>query len=234
MESSANIAPEIWIYAGGAAFLLLLIVLFIWRRSSVRKGSSTLILGLCESGKTALWWKLRSGGAGETFTSMKENDDTFALHEGNGTYHIIDFPGHQRLRPQFKDFLPITGKIIFVIDSATFLNNVASVADFLYAICTHPNVYKAKIPILVACNKSEMITAREVELIKTDLEVEMENMKSTVDIGGIGGKSESKEQVDLGDPESEFTFDQLPFDVTFTECSVAENEIDAIKSFIES
>ncbi|CAG8834188.1 2340_t:CDS:1, partial [Racocetra persica] len=43
--------------------------------------------------------------------------------------HVVDVPGHEKLRFKFSDFIPITRGIIFLIDSSTCAKNSRQIAE---------------------------------------------------------------------------------------------------------
>lgn len=82
-------------------------------------------------------------------------------------------PGHDRVRYRYADFLPVTRSIVFVIDSTSVSRQIRPVAEYLYDVLAKPIVQKQRIPVLIACNKSDMITALPTEKVKLLLETEM-------------------------------------------------------------
>ncbi|URE30305.1 ADP-ribosylation factor GTPase-activating protein [Musa troglodytarum] len=105
----------------------------IFRRS---KSNTIVLAGLNGSGKTVLFYQLRDGSPHlGTVTSMEPNDGTFVLHselEKKGKLnpvHLIDVPGHSRLRPKLDEFLPHAAGVIFVVDSLDFLPNCRAAAE---------------------------------------------------------------------------------------------------------
>ncbi|WJX12651.1 hypothetical protein P8452_03122 [Trifolium repens] len=55
--------------------------------------------------------------------------------------HIVDVPGHSRLRPKLDEYLPQAVGIVFVVDALDFLPNCGASSEYLYdlltkAICT--------------------------------------------------------------------------------------------------
>lgn len=88
-------------------------------------------------------------------------------------FEVVDMPGHDRIRFRYADFLAITRSIVFVVDSTSLTKQIRPVAEYLYDILAKPVVQKERTPILVACNKSDLITALSVEKIKFMLETEM-------------------------------------------------------------
>jgi signal recognition particle receptor subunit beta len=82
-------------------------------------------------------------------------------------------PGHDRVRYRYADFLPVTRCIVFVIDSTSISRQIRPVAEYLYDVLAKPVVQKQRTPVLITCNKSDMITALPVEKVKLLLETEM-------------------------------------------------------------
>ncbi|KAG1460031.1 hypothetical protein G6F56_006039 [Rhizopus delemar] len=102
---------------------------------------------------------------------MKENEGAILL--SNKTFDLVDLPGHERVRFRYIDFLPVTQSIVFVVDSTTLNKQIRSVAEYLYDVLAKPQVQKNRTPVLIACNKSDMITALPTEKIRLMLETEM-------------------------------------------------------------
>ena len=86
---------------------------------------------------------------------------------------MVDIPGHDRVRFRYVEFLPVTRSIVFVVDSTTITRKIRPAAEYLYDILAQPQVQKQKIPVLIACNKSDMITALPTDKIKLLFETEL-------------------------------------------------------------
>ncbi|EFH57015.1 predicted protein, partial [Arabidopsis lyrata subsp. lyrata] len=81
-------------------------------------------------------WQLRDGSSHQgTVTSMEPNEGTFVLHTENtkkgkiNPVHLVDVPGHSRLRPKLEEFLPQAAAIVFVVDALEFLPNCRAASD---------------------------------------------------------------------------------------------------------
>ena len=48
--------------------------------------------------------------------------------------HLVDVPGHSRLRPKLDEFLPLAAGIVFVVDALEFLPNCRAASEYLQAI----------------------------------------------------------------------------------------------------
>ncbi|XP_066383168.1 uncharacterized protein [Miscanthus floridulus] len=159
------------------------------RAASCLKSSkpNTIVLsGLNGSGKTTLFYQLRDGSSHQgTVTSMEENSDTFVLHseqERKGKVkpvHIVDVPGHARLKPKLDEVLPKAAGVVFVVDAQDFLSSMQAVAEYLYDILTKATVVKKKFPVLIFCNKTDKITAHSKEFIKKQLEKELNKLQES-------------------------------------------------------
>nr|GLL44379.1 signal recognition particle receptor subunit beta-like [Ipomoea trifida] len=114
-----------------------------------------------------------------TVTSMEPNECTFILHSETTKkgkikpVHVVDVPGHSRLRPKLEEFLPQAAAIVFVVDAVEFLPNCRAASEYLYDILTKVTVVKKKIPVLLLCNKVDKVTAHTKEFIKKQLEKKM-------------------------------------------------------------
>lgn len=50
--------------------------------------------------------------------------------------HIVDVPGHSRLRPKLDEFLPQAAGIVFVVDALEFLPNCRAASEYVHrALC---------------------------------------------------------------------------------------------------
>jgi signal recognition particle receptor subunit beta len=66
---------------------------------------------------------------------MEPNEGTFVLHSENTKkgkikpVHLVDVPGHSRLRPKLEEFLPQAAAIVFVVDALEFLPNCRAASE---------------------------------------------------------------------------------------------------------
>ncbi|KAK2954656.1 putative signal recognition particle receptor subunit beta [Blattamonas nauphoetae] len=123
------------------------------------------LVGLKDSGKTALFNRLRSGDFQTEGNSTQVTEETFVFHKdkidfgANKMKTVLDFPGDEAKRSQLynhKHFADLD-LIVFVIDSTTFESSVRDVARFIYFIITHTVVRKNSIPIVIAFSKIEAL-----------------------------------------------------------------------------
>ncbi|XP_006822972.1 signal recognition particle receptor subunit beta-like [Saccoglossus kowalevskii] len=204
------------------AVVILTIVLFkiILGRKNTRRG--VLLVGLCDSGKTLLFSKLTSGKYVMTQTSIKENSGTYKLQgEKKGVLKILDLPGHERLRnhkiDQFKDQARC---IVFLVDSVTFQKDIKEVAELLYNLLSDQVISHNALPFLIACNKTDITTAKSSNVIKIQLEKEMNTLRITRSAALEGIDSSGSNKTYLGKKGKDFEFSHLkPIKVDFVECS---------------
>lgn len=185
-----------------------------------RKGDSILLIGLSESGKTALA-TLLSGDfqtAPLTVTSMKAYEIVAKISKSR-TCTVIDLPGFDRLRPRFwEEYKARARALIFVIDSLAFLSNARDVADFLYDILSDKFVSSSKIPILIACNKQDAARAKSCNVITRQLEREMNAIRET-----RASSLNEDEIVILGSLSKDFTWRDVKNPISFCDCSCLQN-----------
>lgn len=86
---------------------------------------------------------------------------------------MVDIPGHERLRFKFSEFMPIARAVVFVVDSAAVPRQTRLLAEYLYDILSNKFTQEERIPVLIACNKTELLTAFRKERIRSALEGEM-------------------------------------------------------------
>ncbi|EFH58952.1 predicted protein, partial [Arabidopsis lyrata subsp. lyrata] len=181
-------------------------------------------------------WQLRDGSSHQgTVTSMEPNEGTFVLHTENtkkgkiNPVHLVDVPGHSRLRPKLEEFLPQAAAIVFVVDALEFLPNCRAASEYLYDILTNANVVKNKISVLLCCNKTDKLTAHTKEFIRKQMEKEIEKLRasrsavSTADIAN---------DFSIGIEGEVFSFSHCYNKVTVAEASGLTGETVQIQDFI--
>ncbi|KAF5207226.1 signal recognition particle receptor subunit beta-like [Thalictrum thalictroides] len=168
--------------------LLLTSVLYLLVLVLKRTKSNTIVFaGLSGSGKTVIFYQLRDGSSHQgTVTSMDPNVDSFVLHSESdkvgevNPVHVIDVPGHSRLRTKLDEYLPQAAGLVFVVDARDFLPNCRGAAEYLYYILTKASVVKKKIPMLILCNKTDKVTAHTKEFIRKLLEKEIDKLWTSI------------------------------------------------------
>ncbi len=73
------------------------VLVFALRR---KRRSCVVLYGPCGSGKTALWYRLKTGKFLSTVSSMKENEGTFPWGEDESQQprHTVDIPGEKKTK----------------------------------------------------------------------------------------------------------------------------------------
>jgi len=179
------------------AIISIAIFVFISRRTSQSKRNILLLAGPPDSGKTAIFSSLVYGHAIPTNTSMQANSSLLNVPGKKDPIQVVDIPGHPRLRDQFRESLPSTKAIAFVVDANTVSRNAAIVAEHLHsvldAIMALPP--SQKLPsLLILAHKSDLIktssistdaTALAVNRVQTILERELERRRASQS-GGMG------------------------------------------------
>ncbi|PSS13599.1 Signal recognition particle receptor subunit beta like [Actinidia chinensis var. chinensis] len=228
--------PKIQLYTA-IGVVLLPIFLFLLVRLFKRSKHNTIVLtGLSGSGKTVLFYQLRDGSFHQgTVTSMEPNEGTFVLHYEMSKkgkikpVHIVDVPGHSRLRPKLDAFLPQAAGIVFVVDALQFLPNCRAASEYLYEILTGASVVRKKIPVLILCNKVDKVTAHTKEFIRKQLEKEIDKLRTS---RTALSAADIANEYSLGVPGEAFAFSQCQNRVTVTEASGLTGEISQLELFI--
>ncbi|OIT33745.1 PREDICTED: signal recognition particle receptor subunit beta-like [Nicotiana attenuata] len=236
VEEYVHQIPPTQLYAA-IGVVLFTVILFLIIRLFKRTTSNTILLtGLSGSGKTFLFYQLRDGSAHQgTVTSMEPNEDSFILHSERDKkgktrpVHIVDVPGHSRLRLKLDEFLPQAAGIVFVVDSVEFLPNSRAAAEYLYEILTKATVVKKKIPVLLLCNKVDKITAHTKEFIRKQLEKEIDKLRTS---RTAVSEADISNEVTLGVPGEPFGFSQCYNKVIVAEASGLTGEISQLEQFI--
>ncbi|KAF9993354.1 hypothetical protein BGZ80_002479 [Entomortierella chlamydospora] len=200
-----------------------------------RNSKNTILLtGLPFAGKTATYYLISHNKAVETVTSIKENETDVALTEGQKPIHLVDIPGHERLRFKFSEFMPIARAVVFVVDSSTVSRQTRLLAEYLYDILGDKFAQSERIPVLIACNKSDLLTSFKKERIQTLLEAEINKLRQTRTAALDTQDSEGNENVFLGFEGKDFSFEDLENDVEFIEYSAENKDIENIKDWMAS
>ena len=180
-----------------------------------------LLVGLSDAGKTICFTQLVARKFVNTVTSMKVTECPFDL---NGKYRLaVDIPGFDRLRAKFwDDNKRSANALVFLVDSAAFVNNVRDVADFLYTILADPAVTGRRVPILIAANKQDQPLAKSAAVIRKQLEKELQVIRETRAADLASTNESGTAQALVGHADKEFSFQDLRNRVSFVDCSCLE------------
>eukprot|EP00921_Rhytidocystis_pertsovi_P026642 GHVQ01042974.1.p1 GENE.GHVQ01042974.1~~GHVQ01042974.1.p1 ORF type:complete len:338 (+),score=44.11 GHVQ01042974.1:57-1070(+) len=196
------------------------------------KGRSdcVLLLGQCGAGKTALFLRLANLYNSETVSSIKANRGSFPLGEDNKSTltEVIDYPGHRRLREGALSLLPSAKCIVYLVDAAD-KGSIKNAAEHLYELFTSPPMTHLHLPILIACNKTDLPKARSPFTIKIDIEREIERLKVS-----RSATLEGQDAADsyIGELDELFQMDMVPSVTEFCASSTLQGDIEGIVEFI--
>lgn len=138
-----------------------------------------LIIGPCGGGKTVMFHQLVDGQAPPlgVVASMQENEGT--CHQVKGL-KIVDVPGHERLKNVREAQLKDCGAILFVVDSCVVEPQRTEAAEELFEVLTHPNVSRRRVPVLIACNKSDLENnSHSLDFCRRTLDRQLDAMRKT-------------------------------------------------------
>ncbi|BFZ59369.1 hypothetical protein YB2330_000377 [Saitoella coloradoensis] len=205
--------------------------------SSASSQPTILFVGPCNGGKTALFTLLQFGKKSATHTSQHPNTST-SLTLADRTARLVDLPGHPKLAHLFEAELALnTPKgLVFVIDSAALArpDAIRAVAEQLYALFVRLQKVKTAVPVLIACNKSDLFTALPAPRVKTLLEAEIEKIRKirSAEISLAEGEDEEDKEL-LGWEGEDFKFGMLEgTEVEVVSGSVDKNEVQAWKDWM--
>ncbi|WCJ43376.1 P-loop containing nucleoside triphosphate hydrolases superfamily protein [Euphorbia peplus] len=231
-----NQIPQDQLYVAAALLIFSTLFLLIIRLSKRRKSNTIVLTGLSGSGKTILFYQLRDGSPHQgTVTSMEPNEGIFILHSEASKkgkvkpVHLVDVPGHSRLRLKLDEFLPQAAGIVFIVDALEFLPNLRGVSEYLYDILTKATVVKRKVPVLICCNKTDKVTAHSKEFIRKQLEKEIDKLRTS---RSRVSEADIADDFTLGIPGEAFSFSHCSNKVTVAESSGLNGDISEVEQFI--
>ncbi|XP_076945244.1 uncharacterized protein LOC143616241 [Bidens hawaiensis] len=225
---------QIYFAVGAVLFTSILLLLIRVFKHAI---SNTIVLtGLSGGGKTVLFYQLRDGSSHQgTVTSMEPNEGLFVLNSETSkkgkikVVHLVDVPGHSRLRPKLDKYLSRAAGIVFVVDAVEFLPNCRAASEYLYDILTKASVVKNKIPLLIFCNKVDKVTAHTKEFIRKQLEKEIDKLRTS---RKAVSDADISNEFTLGVTGEAFSFSQCVNKVTVAEASALTGEILPLEQFI--
>lgn len=163
------------------------------------------------------------------FSTLSDSNQTA---QSKKSIKIVDFPGHRRVREDLLTALPTSGALVFVVDAVTIRSDIRPVAQFLYDLFTNQIVNKAALPVLVACNKQDIVTASRPAEVRSLLEKELDQLRSTRSSTPVQEGTQRGEEVFLGIEGEAFKLEHLPMEVTFVDSSAKEDELDEVKQWL--
>lgn len=206
---------------GVALFIVLLTIIWLLLGRK-RKGGSLLLMGLSDSGKTALFTRLTHETVKQTVTSMKCNKGMYVGKLPSGKkaqITVADVPGYEKLRFKFFDELKADcGAIVFLVDSATFQKQIKDVAEFLYQVLTDSTIEARRPPLLIACHKQDLPLVKSADAVEALLEREFNLLRRT-QTATLGSSEETGKFI--GRRDKDFEFCDLALEVDFCESGLA-------------
>uniref|UniRef100_L7LZV8 ADP-ribosylation factor-related protein 1 n=1 Tax=Rhipicephalus pulchellus TaxID=72859 RepID=L7LZV8_RHIPC len=209
-------------------------IIFFQRRKNLRR--AVLIVGLSDAGKTLLFSQLVALKKVGTYTSIKENKASYEIPK-KGSLNLIDLPGNDRMRARFLDqFKGLARAVLFVVDSVNFPREVRDVAEFLYNLLCDPVISQHCPPIMIVCNKQDEAMAKSSKVIQSQLEKEMNVLRTTQISALESTEGQANNNTFLGKRGKDFQFsDVRPIVVDFAEFSAEapeEAQLTALKSWL--
>lgn len=205
------------------------------------KHPTFVVAGLSNSGKTTLFNYLTTGKIIPTVMSQDVNATNHYKLPSSGDkkldFKLIEFPGHAKLQnllfEEIKTSKNIKG-LIYLIDSSIDPKNFQQVSKLLYEILLISERRPGGIDILVACNKSDLFSARQANKIKDLLEQEIDSIRR-LNSSNISKVDESNEEDEnLGQSiNSKFKFENLEGNVDVVSGSVLKNKLDKWECWID-
>ncbi|CAN1310884.1 Signal recognition particle receptor subunit beta [Linum perenne] len=202
-----NRIPPVQLYSAAAVLVFTTLLLILVRLFKRPKSNTIVLSGLSGSGKTILFYQ------GHKVKPV----------------HLVDVPGHARLRPKLDEFLPEAAGIVFVVDALEFLPNLRGVSEYLYDILTKASVVKKKVPVLICCNKTEKVTAHTKDFICKQLEKEIDKLRASR--SAVSDADVANDHT-LGTPGKPFSFSQCTNKVSIGEASGLTGKISEVEQFI--
>ncbi|PWU99453.1 hypothetical protein C4B63_9g305 [Trypanosoma cruzi] len=165
-----------------------------------RHRHTLLLIGLCGSGKTALFAQLVAQKCVSARTSMQPNravmtrsqlsshkeeeeekESSFSApsrvsNGANTSQVVVDFPGHRRLRDSLLSAIEEAMSVVVVVDAVTIQDDrqegAQALAELIFSVLTSSAFYGVQ-RVLVACTKRDELTSYSAKAVRKLLEAEI-------------------------------------------------------------
>ncbi|KAI8899441.1 signal recognition particle receptor beta subunit-domain-containing protein [Globomyces pollinis-pini] len=204
----------------------LLIPIYLWYSFQKTKKNKVLLVGLCDAGKTTLFYKWTRHQLLDTCTSITEN----IHHFKQNNIYLVDLPGHEKLQFKLSNHLQSTKSLIFIIDATTFVKQSVKVAESLYNLLILSEVAKFSLPVVILCNKMDSLLAFKPLKIQQILESEINRLRKTR-ASDVANQADIHEEF-LGYENEDFLFEHIPNKVEFIGVSVKNDDLDELRETI--
>lgn len=208
----------------GVAVVIILITFLLSRRLK-KAVNVVLLIGISESGKTALFSRIIFNKPKKTVTSLSLNEAIVS----DLNIHLVDLPGADRYRNRcYELYRDKARHIVVVIDSTTFRTKLREVSEHLYMVLSDSANYKNQTRITIACHKQDIDGAPGAEIIAPILEKELCAIRNTR-AGQLAKTSNDESEDHLAKFKTkELTFANLGVKLVETSISNVENLIKTI------
>jgi small GTP-binding protein len=126
-----------------------------------------LMVGTDNAGKTTILYRLKLGEVVMVIPTIGFNVET--LTHKNVKFCVWDVGGAPKIRPLWKHYFQNSQAVVFVVDSASSDEGLATAAQELVQLCASEDL--EGLPLLVLANKQDLPAARSLEELTQALEL---------------------------------------------------------------
>lgn len=205
------------------AIIVILLTLLIPRLIK-KSPTTTLLVGLSDAGKTAIFLRLVYGKIRKSVTSLREN----VAEVADLNIKLIELPGAERLRVRsWDEYRAKAQHVLYVLDSTDIDNRLRHIGEYLYQILSDEIPHRNKTKFTVVCHKQDLEGARSKTEIKRLLEKELNAIKDTKK-GQLGKTSEEQ--------ENDYLMSRFTKDISFDSLSInlIETSLNNLDQLIKS
>jgi signal recognition particle receptor subunit beta len=116
----------------------------------------------------------------ETVTSMQPFDRAVPMEAAGGIVgHLVDFPGHPRLRSALPDYIKGARKMVFVVNAAGNAAHITAAAELMFDVLTDASLASSQVPLLLLAAQVDKPSARTADALRSDMEVALTALKGS-------------------------------------------------------